>query len=136
MSRVSSPRGLTPSSAMRHAQTKMISDLLDISRITSGKLRLDVQPVDPVAVIEAALSAILPAAVAKGIRVTKLLDPMTGAVEGDPSRLQQIVWNLVNNAVKFTPKGGRIQIALRRVNSHVEISVADSGLGIGVELLP
>lgn len=112
------------------AQSKMIADLLDVSRITSGKLRLDVQPVDPYSTIEAALVAVLPAAAAKGIRITRHLDTNTGSISGDPSRLQQVVWNLVNNAVKFTPKGGKVDIVLRLVNSHVEFSVSDNGPGI------
>jgi CheY-like chemotaxis protein/two-component sensor histidine kinase len=118
------------------AQAQMIADLLDVSRITSGKLRLDVQPVDPSAMIESALTAIMPAASAKEIRLQKLLDPNAGTITGDPSRLQQVIWNLVNNAVKFTPKGGRIQVTLRRIDSSIEISVADSGQGIDPALLP
>jgi PAS domain S-box-containing protein len=117
-------------------QAQMIADLLDVSRITSGKLRLDVEPVDPAMTVDAALSAVAPAAEAKGICLTKVLDPQAGPVAGDPARLQQIVWNLVNNAVKFTPKNGAIQVQLRRVNSHVEISVSDNGQGIRSDLLP
>jgi nitrogen-specific signal transduction histidine kinase/ActR/RegA family two-component response regulator len=118
------------------AQAQMIADLLDVSRITSGKLRLDVQPVDPAAMIETSLAAIMPAAAAKGIRVHKVLDPHAGPISGDPARLQQVIWNLVNNAVKFTPKNGKVQVTLRRIDSHIEIAVADSGQGIGKELLP
>ncbi len=118
------------------AQAQMISDLLDVSRIVSGKLRLDVQAVDLRSVIEAAVIAILPAADAKGTRITKMYDAAAGAVMGDPARLQQVVWNLVNNAVKFTPKGGKIEVLLRRVDSYVEIAVSDTGQGISPELLP
>ncbi len=118
------------------AQAQMIADLLDISRITSGKLRLDVQPVDPAAMVEGAVITILPAAEAKRIRINKLLDPSAGPVWGDPARLQQVIWNLINNAVKFTPKEGKIEVTVRRVNSHVEISVADNGQGIDETLLP
>jgi CheY-like chemotaxis protein len=114
----------------------MIADLLDVSRITSGKLRLDVQPVDPAAMVESALSAVMPAAAAKEIRVQKMLDPTAGPISGDPARLQQVMWNLVNNAVKFTPKNGKIQVTLRRIESHIEISVSDSGQGIDPALLP
>jgi signal transduction histidine kinase len=118
------------------AQAQMIADLLDISRITSGKLRLDVQPVDPASMIEAAVLAILPAADAKGIRITRVLDPHAGPVQGDPARLQQVVWNLVNNAVKFTPKGGKVEVILRRIDSHVQLTVSDNGQGIdGNQLL-
>ena len=118
------------------AQAQMIADLLDISRITSGKLRLDVQPVDPVAIVEAAVIGILPAANARNIRIVKILDPSAGPVLGDPARLQQVVWNLVNNAVKFTPKAGKVDVSLRQIDSIVEISIADNGQGIDPALLP
>ncbi|MDP2274347.1 MAG: ATP-binding protein [Archangium sp.] len=117
-------------------QKQLIEDLLDMSRIISGKVRLDVQLVDLAAVIEAALQSVQPAADAKNIRLQATLDRMTNPVKGDPSRLQQIVWNLVSNAIKFTPKGGRVQVVLERVNSHVEISVSDTGEGIKPEFLP
>ena len=117
-------------------QAQIIEDLLDISRIISGNLRLDVQRVNMVEVIEAAIAAVTPAAEAKGVRVKKVLDSLAGPVSGDPARLQQVVWNLLSNAVKFTPKGGRVQVLLERVNSHVEISVIDTGIGIRPEFLP
>lgn len=117
------------------AQTQLIEDLLDMSRITSGKVRLDAQPVQPVSFIEAAIETVRPAADAKGIRLEKVLDPLAGPVSGDPNRLQQVVWNLLSNAIKFTPKDGRVQILLERVNSHLEISVADTGIGMEPEFL-
>ena len=117
-------------------QAQLIEDLLDIARITSGKLRLDVRPTDPAVVIEGALQAVTPAAKAKDIEVRKVLDPAAGQVSADASRLQQVVWNLVNNAVKFTPRGGRIEVRLARADSHVHISVSDNGQGISGELLP
>lgn len=117
-------------------QTQLISDLLDVSRITSGKLRLEVQSVDAVSIVEGALSTIMPAAEAKGINIEQQLEPTTGNVRGDPSRLQQIVWNLFINAVKFTPRGGKIYIKLARVDSHVELTVRDTGIGISPDLLP
>lgn len=117
-------------------QVQIIEDLLDISRIVSGTMRLDVQRVNLSEVIDAAITAVTPAADAKGVRIQKVLDPLAGAVSGDPNRLQQIVWNLLTNAVKFTPKGGRVQVLLERVNSHVEISVIDNGVGIRPEFLP
>jgi PAS domain S-box-containing protein len=117
-------------------QAKMIDDLLDVSRITTGKMQLDVRVVDPRVVVEAALDVVAPAAAAKQLRLQPVLDPRAGPLMGDPERLQQVVWNLLSNSVKFTSKGGRIQVNLRRVNSHVEIAVADSGEGIDPALLP
>ncbi|HLL89059.1 MAG TPA: ATP-binding protein [Tepidisphaeraceae bacterium] len=118
------------------AQTRLIEDLLDMSRIISGKVRLDVQRVDVAAVIEAAVAAVRPAAEAKGVRLQVTLDPLAGPVRGDPGRLQQVLWNLLSNAVKFTPKRGRVQVLLERVNSHLEIAVSDTGEGIPPEFLP
>jgi PAS domain S-box-containing protein len=117
-------------------QSQMIDDLLDVSRIITGKMRLNVRPVDPRSVVEAALDAIRPAADAKGIRLQVVLDPLAGPITGDPDRLQQVVWNLLANALRFTPKDGRIQVTLRRVNSHVDIVVGDTGEGIDLALLP
>jgi len=117
-------------------QIQLIEDLLDMSRITSGKVRLDVQPVEPLAFVEAAIATVAPAAEAKGVRIEKQLDPSGGPVSGDPGRLQQVAWNLLANAVKFTPKGGKVQVRLERVNSHVELCVADTGIGIRADFLP
>jgi CheY-like chemotaxis protein/two-component sensor histidine kinase len=117
-------------------QAQLIDDLLDVSRIITGKLRLDVRPVDPNSFIESAIEAVRPAAEAKGVHVQKIMDTGVASVSGDPVRLQQIVWNLLSNAIKFTPKGGRVQVRLERVNSHVEIAVTDTGPGITPEFLP
>jgi len=117
-------------------QKQLIDDLLDMSRITSGKLRLELQPIEPISFIEAAVETIRPSAAVKEIRIEKLLDPLAGPVSGDPGRLQQVVWNLLSNAVKFTPKGGRIQVRLERVNSHIELSVSDTGQGIDPAFIP
>ena len=117
-------------------QTQLIEDLLDMSRIISGKMRLDIQPVQPVTFVEAAIETVQPSAEAKGITLTKLLDPAAGPINGDPSRLQQVVWNLLSNAIKFTGRDGRVQVMLARVNSQIEITVADSGIGIKPEFLP
>jgi CheY-like chemotaxis protein len=106
-----------------------------MSRITSGKIRLDVQPVAPSSFVEAAIATVLPAAEAKGIRLERMLDPAAGPVTGDPGRLQQVVWNLLSNAIKFTPRDGKIQVVLQRVNSHVELSVTDTGIGISPAFL-
>jgi signal transduction histidine kinase/CheY-like chemotaxis protein len=118
------------------AQAQLIDDLLDVSRIITGKLRIDVRPVDPNAFIEAAIESVRPAAEAKGVRVQRIMDTGVVTVSGDPVRLQQIVWNLLSNAIKFTPRGGRVQVRLERVNSHIEIGVSDSGPGIEQEFLP
>ena len=117
------------------AQSQLIEDILDVSRITSGKLRLDVRPVELDSVIEMAIESIRPAAEAKNIRLQRIIDS-NAIVSGDPERLQQIIWNLLSNSIKFTPKEGRVQIKLERINSHVEISVADNGIGIDSEILP
>ncbi len=129
-------QGLAVIERNARAQTQLIEDLLDMSRIISGKIRLDVQLVDLATVVEAAIQTVQPAADAKAIRLQPTLDRMTNPVKGDPNRLQQIVWNLVSNAIKFTPKGGRVQVLLERVNSHVEISISDTGEGISPEFLP
>ena len=118
------------------AQAQLIDDLLDMSRIISGKLRLDAQRVEMPSVIQAAVEAVRLAADAKGVRLEVVIDPIAGPVTGDPNRVQQIVWNLISNAIKFTPRGGKVQVTLERVNSHVELSVSDSGQGIDPEFLP
>jgi CheY-like chemotaxis protein len=117
-------------------QQEIIEDLLDVSRIISGKLRLDVSRVAFAPIVEAAVETLRPMAVAKSVKVQTALSSNDGLVLGDANRLQQVVWNLVSNAVKFTPKGGRVQVTLRRVNSHVELTVADTGRGIEPGFLP
>jgi signal transduction histidine kinase len=117
-------------------QNRLIDDLLDISRITAGQLRLDLQKVEPRALIDAAAEALRPAAEAKDIRVAKVLQLDTGLVRGDASRLQQVLVNLLSNAVKFTPAQGRIELTLRGGPDHVEICVADNGVGIAPQFLP
>jgi PAS domain S-box-containing protein len=129
-------QGLATIERNARLQTRLIEDLLDMSRIISGKLRLDIQRVMPSKIIEAATESIRPAAQAKGINLEQILDPNAGPVAADPGRFQQIVWNLLSNAIKFTPKGGRIQVQLARVNSHVELSVADNGQGIAPQFMP
>jgi signal transduction histidine kinase/response regulator of citrate/malate metabolism len=118
------------------SQSQMIEDLLDMNRIMSGKVRLDVQRVAPAQMIDAAIESLQPALNAKRMTLLKLLDPLAGPVSGDPNRLQQVVWNLISNAVKFTPAGGKIQVMLERVNSHIEITVSDTGQGISPQFLP
>ncbi len=118
------------------AQSRIISDLLDMSRIVSGKIALEVQALQLHQVIQAAVDTVKPTAEARNIRINTMLDTSIGFVRGDPNRLQQALWNLLTNAVKFTPSGGRIQVVLERVNSHVEISVEDTGVGIRQDFLP
>src|SRR5262245_61522333 len=118
------------------SQNQLINDLLDVSRIIAGKMRLDVAPVKLGSVIEAAIETVRPAAEAKGIRLSALLDPAADTMWGDAERLQQVVWNLLSNAVKFAPNGGRVEVRLERAHSHVEIVVADNGQGIKPEFLP
>ena len=117
-------------------QARLIDDLLDMSRIISGKMRLEVQRVDLPAVIDAAIESAKPAAEAKKMKLQKVIDPIAGEVTGDPNRLQQVIWNLLSNAIKFTPKGGTIQVVLERCDSLVELSVSDTGNGIAPEFLP
>src|SRR6185369_4421098 len=118
------------------SQAQIIDDLLDMSAIISGKIRLDVQPVDVASVVRATIDSISPAAQAKGIRLQVVLNPDAGLVRGDPNRLQQVFWNLLTNAVKFTPKNGRILIVLARANSHLEVEVSDNGEGIDPSFQP
>lgn len=118
------------------AMAQLIEDLLDISRIISGKMRLEVQQIDIGFIIEAAIESVRPAADAKGIALSAVLDTTLPAHMGDPTRLQQVVWNLLSNAVKFTSKGGRVDVVLRLIDSWAEISVSDNGKGIAPQFLP
>jgi PAS domain S-box-containing protein len=118
------------------AQNQLVEDLLDMSRITTGKIRLDPVPVPVVTVLREAVEGIKPAADAKGISLDTDFDPFAGRVRADTSRLQQVFWNLLMNAVKFTGEGGRIVVSLRRDGAHVKIGVIDSGAGIAPEFLP
>jgi len=129
-------KGLDAIQRNARAQAQLIEDLLDMSRIISGKVRLDVQWTDLAGVIDAAVDAVRPSADAKAIRLPKIMDPQAGSVSGDPTRLQQVVWNLLGNAIQFTPKGGKVDVLLERVNSHLEITVHDSGIGIKPKFLP
>jgi signal transduction histidine kinase/ActR/RegA family two-component response regulator len=118
------------------SQNQLINDLLDVSRIIAGKMRLDVEPLKLGSVIEAAIETVRPAAEAKGIHLSALLDPAADTMSGDAERMQQVVWNLLSNAVKFAPNGGRVEIRLERAESHIKIIVADNGQGIKPEFLP
>jgi PAS domain S-box-containing protein len=129
-------RGLKAIEQNARAQAQLIEDLLDVSRIISGKFRLDSQPIHLAQPIEAAIESVRPSAEAKGVGLQVTLDPDADLVSGDAGRLQQVVWNLLSNAVKFTPRQGRVQVRLTRVNSNVEIAVTDTGQGIAPEALP
>jgi len=119
-----------------NSQAQLVEDLLDISRIVSGKMRLEMRTLEPSSVIQAAVEAIKPAAQAKGIHLHLSIDPSAGPVAGDFQRLQQVVWNLLSNAVKFTPSGGRVEVRLERLDSHAELTVSDDGQGISSKFLP
>lgn len=129
-------RGLEAIERNARVQTQIISDLLDMSRIISGKVHLEVQPLLLHEVLNNAIEAVRQSALAKDIRIQAILDSKLGLVRGDSDRLQQVFWNLLSNAIKFTAKGGRVQVVLERVNSHVEISVEDNGIGIRPDFLP
>ena len=119
------------------AQAKIIEDLLDMSAIISGKVRLEVEPVELAALVHAAIETVRPAADARGVHLITEFGPLDGATpSGDPSRLQQVLWNLLSNAVKFTPRDGRVMVTLRRAGEHVELRVADTGQGIAADFLP
>ena len=117
-------------------QTRLVDDLLDVSRIVGGTLRLDVRDVDVTAVLQEAVTTVQPAADAKTLRLDAVIDPAAGTIVADPDRLQQIMWNLLSNAIKFTPPGGRVVASLQRSAASVDIAVRDSGVGISSEFLP
>ena len=130
------PKALETIERNARLQVQLIEDLLDVSRIIRGKLRLNLYPITLISLIEAALDTARPGAEAKEIRLLSILDATVGKVLGDSERLQQVVWNLLSNAIKFTPEGGQVEVMLQSVNSHVEIIVSDTGIGIKPEFLP
>jgi signal transduction histidine kinase len=136
LSEETAARGLKSIEQNAKAQAQLIEDLLDVSRIISGKFRLNNQPIQVARSIEAAIDSVRPTAEAKGVKLQVTLDPEAGLVSGDAGRLQQVVWNLISNAVKFTPRDGQVQVRLSRKGSEVEIVVTDTGQGIASELLP
>ena len=119
-----------------NAQVQLIDDLLDVSRVSTGKMRLDIRPVELRPVVDAALDAIRPAAEAKGLRLQSTLEPNVRPLAGDPDRLRQVVWNLLMNAVKFTPRGGDVRVRLEQADAHARIVVTDTGIGIRADVLP
>lgn len=131
-----SERGLDAIERNAKMQAQLIEDLLDVSRIVSGKLRLDPRAADLAGIVESAMDVVRPSAEARAITLASVLDPAAGAITGDADRLQQVVWNLLSNAVKFTGKGGRVEVRLQRVDSLIELTVRDDGQGIAPEFLP
>ena len=129
-------QGLDAIDRNARVQAQLIDDLLDVSRIVSGKLNLDVRPLDVCSVTRAAIAVVQPAADAKGITLDYWAQPALGAISADSARLQQIIWNLLSNAVKFTPHGGRINVRVLRDGSNVKVTVSDTGQGIDPEFLP
>jgi signal transduction histidine kinase len=129
-------RGLESIERNARLQSHAVSDLLDMSHILSGKLRIKMLPVDVRAALVAAIDAATPAAIAKQVRLLTTLDPASGTVVGDSDRLQQVFWNLLSNAVKFTQAGGRVHVELRQVDSHIKVLFEDTGAGIAADFLP
>ena len=129
-------RGIDAIDRNARAQARLIDDLLDLSRIMSGKVRLDVQQLSMLDIVQSAIESAEPAAKAKDIRLAVILDTHPATVTADGGRLQQVIWNLLRNAIKFTPKGGQIRVLLQRVNACVELSVSDTGIGIPASFLP
>jgi PAS domain S-box-containing protein len=118
------------------AQVQLIEDLFDVSRVVTGNMRLDVRPLNVATVLEAALDTVRPTAAAKGVHLEAIFEPGAALMMGDPARLQQVAWNLFINAVKFTPRGGRVDVDLRRAGDHIQIVVRDTGEGIPPEHMP
>ena len=129
-------RGLNAIARNAAAQARLIDDLLDTNRIIAGTLRIDRQPTDLGAIVEAAVAAARPAAEAKAIRLHSALDPRAGWVAGDARRLQQVVSNLLDNAIEFTPRNGTIEVLLQRVGAQLEVTVRDDGIGIETHIVP
>ena len=133
---VAAKRALEVIGRNARAQRQLIDDLLDISRIITGKMRLEVRAVELGPLIETVVEVVRPAADARSIHLHTVLDPLTSPISGDPQRLQQIIWNLLTNAIKFTPKCGSVEVRLERVESHIELAISDTGQGIEAEFLP
>jgi CheY-like chemotaxis protein len=129
-------QGLDAIDRSARIQIDLIEDLLDMGRVVAGKMRLDARPTEAGEVISAAVASVAPTAEAKGIEIRTVLKPVDGLLHGDPTRLQQILWNLLNNAVKFTPSGGSVTVSLTQVDSLAHIAVSDTGQGISPVFLP
>ncbi|MGE0130787.1 MAG: ATP-binding protein [Blastocatellales bacterium] len=118
------------------AQVRLVEELLEASRVITGKLRLDVRPLEIAPLVEAACGALCPAAKSKGVEMRLRIDPEAGTITGDPERLRQIVWNLLSNAIRFTPSGGRVELGLERAGGGLRLTVSDTGKGISADALP
>jgi PAS domain S-box-containing protein len=118
------------------ALARLVEDVLDVSRIVSGKMRLAVQTMNLADVLGQAIEAVVPAADAKGVRIEMEIDPNLGVIQGDPDRLQQVAWNLLSNAVKFTGRGGYVRIDAKRSPGEISVVICDSGMGISPSFLP
>src|SRR6185503_7952660 len=129
-------RGINVIDRNASAQRAIIDELLDVSRIITGKLQLEPQPIDAAVVVEAAVDAIRPTALAKEIEISATIEHNRGLVIGEAVRLQQVIWNLLSNAVKFTPKHGRVDVQARVRGSSFEIEISDTGEGIEADFLP
>ena len=129
-------QGLDTIERNARVQAQIIEDLLDMSRIISGKVRLAVKEIDLPAVLNESIETVRAPAEAKGISLQAIVDARAGRISGDPDRLQQVFWNLLNNAIKFTPTDGQVQVVLERIDSHIAVSVIDTGEGIAPEFLP
>jgi len=129
-------KGLETIERNARAQNKLIEDLLEMSSIISGKVRLDMQSLDAASLVDAAVESVMPTAQAKGIVLTKNIDSQAGPISGDSNRLQQIFWNLLSNSIKFTPRGGKVDVTVEQLGSLLEIRIDDSGLGISPEFMP
>ena len=130
------PKAIETIERNSRSQAQLVEDLLDVTRIVSGKLRLNVKPVELSSIVETAIDTVRPAAEARGVEIEKRFDEHPALVSGDAERLQQIVWNLLSNAIKFTPKGGRVTVRLERAEDAAQITVTDTGKGIEPEFLP
>ncbi|MGB8354762.1 MAG: ATP-binding protein [Chthoniobacteraceae bacterium] len=128
--------GLSAIERNTRVQAELIEDLLDMGRIISGQIRLNVQTIDLALVIDSAIESVKPSIDAKQIRLHTIFDPLAGHLRGDPARLQQVMWNLLSNAIKFTSKGGRVEIIVEKLNSQVQITVSDTGEGIAQDFIP
>ena len=128
-------RGIETIERNARAQNKLIEDLLEMTSILSGKVRLDIYPVELACVLDSVIQTVMPGAEAKGIRILDTIDCAGDLIPGDQNRIQQVIWNLLSNAIKFTPQGGTVEVAARRQEGHLEIAVKDSGIGIRPEFL-